>query len=170
MRNAKGERGLATQATPYPPTYYWKTAEQNKITVWNITKHICLNSKVLSAESVCGCLQKHQLWRHKFLFPAILRHFFQALYDFKLFSSCNISAMQCTITLNLWEMFIWLLINSWVKNKKIEIFLFINPLSDSPRKNRPLNLDEIFDFLLEILRLKLSIPETHKTGLSASRS
>ncbi len=50
---------------------HWKTAEQNEITAWNVTKHIYLDFKLPSAESVCGRLQKHQLWRHKFLFPTI---------------------------------------------------------------------------------------------------
>ncbi len=50
---------------------------------------------------------------------------FRALHDYeglkKHFSTCNISAMQCPITLKLRDMFIWLLINTWAKNKKIEI-------------------------------------------------
>ncbi len=47
-------------------------------------KHIYLNYKVRSAESVCGRLQKHQLLRHKFLFLTIFRQFFRALYDYEL--------------------------------------------------------------------------------------
>ena len=53
-----------------------KRPKKNEITAWNV-KHIYLNSKVRSAESVCGRLQKHYLWRHRLLlltiFPSTLR-------------------------------------------------------------------------------------------------
>ncbi len=103
--------------------------QSTEITAWNVSKHIYLNSEVRSAEPVCGRLQKNQLWHHKFSFPTIFQQSFRALYDSedlkRHFSTCNISAMQCPITLKLRDMFIWLALKIIFFNMQIDLVTII---------------------------------------------
>ncbi len=80
-----------------------------------------------SAKSVCGRLQKHQLWGHWFLFPTI----FRALYDYeglkRVFSNLQYLCDAMSNYFVTSRYVYWLLINTWPKNKnkKIEISIHL---------------------------------------------